>query len=72
MNGYPDQNDQNPERNEQGLEKILNQGGNKLLGKKWPKGDITSNKRDGKGQTDNGSNRPKLDYSHLCKGIKGF
>jgi hypothetical protein len=41
MNGYPDQNDQNPDRKKQGLQRILYQGGNRLLGKKWPKGDIT-------------------------------
>ena len=43
-----------PRSQKAGFAKILYQGGNKLLDKKWPKGDITQNKRDRKGQTDNG------------------
>ena len=69
VNDYPDQNNQNPDRNKQVLQKILNQGVNKLLGKKWPKGNITNNKWDWKSQIDNGWNRPEFDHPHFCKGI---
>jgi hypothetical protein len=54
VNGYPDQNNQNPDRKKHGLQKILEQRGNKVLGSDWPKGDIANNKRHRKGQINNG------------------
>ena len=54
VNGYPDQNNHNHDRHKQSLEKILKQGGNKLFGQEWPKGDIANDKRDWKSQIENG------------------